>query len=249
MKNAAIPKVKRTPEELLMSVKEQLQFLKDFCRMYDNGNYKYGVLIATRLRVLLYDSKYCVSACQHLKSRFNFELPLFMDTRNVKGLHFQNEGQCNYVSSFMCQYELKHYPDSLPILTPRPRLNNVDCYLNFEDWWKNATIVHWKDIILSREQLVCNLTNQDGGAHIDGSLSEDISDLKRRLAPALRIRIPINGVYKTYTAQSDLILYAIIRTIANETLIAFEEHIIPTCTKIYYGKMRDNNLQCNCIIT
>lgn len=51
MKNAAIPKVKRTPKELLMSVKEQLQFLKDFCRMYDNGNYKYGVLIATRLRV------------------------------------------------------------------------------------------------------------------------------------------------------------------------------------------------------
>lgn len=30
MKNAAIPKVKRTPKELLMSVKEQLQFLKDF---------------------------------------------------------------------------------------------------------------------------------------------------------------------------------------------------------------------------
>ena len=27
MKNAAIPKVKRTPKELLMSVKEQLQFL------------------------------------------------------------------------------------------------------------------------------------------------------------------------------------------------------------------------------
>lgn len=243
MKNATIPKVKRTPEELLISIKEQIQFLKDFCRMYDNGNYKYGVLIATRLRVLLYDSKYCVSACQHLKNMFKFELPLFMDTRNVKDLHFQNEGQCNYVSSFMCQYELKHYPDSLPILTPRPRLDNVNCFLNFEDWWENATIVHWKDIILSREHLVCNLANQDGGAHIDGRLSEDISDLKRGLAPTLKIQIPINGDYKTYSAQSDLILFAIIRTIANEVLIAFKSNIIPICTKIYYENILNNTSQ------
>lgn len=235
--------LKITPKELLSAAEDQIRFLKDFCYMYDNYNKKYGSLIATRLRVLLYDTKICNSVYKQLYDMFQFNQSLFMDSRNLNELHFANEKHCNYVSSFMCQYELKHYPDSEPILTPLPKLHKEKCYLSFEQWWNEATVLQWENNIITRAKAVSMIANQDGGAHLDSNLSQDISDLKRGLAPVLQIRIPINGVYKTYTAQSDLILYAIIRTIANETLIAFEEHIIPTCTKIYYEKMWDNNSQ------
>lgn len=228
-------KIKRTPEELLFSVKDQIQFLKDFCYVYDNYNYKYGLLIATRLRVLLYSTDKCISGYKHLMSFCDLDSFPFMDSRGVKELHFANEGKCNFVSSFMCQYEVNHYPNSLPILIPMPKLEKVNCYLNFENWWEDATILQWNDTIFSRKSLVRDISNQDGGAHIDRSLNEGISDLKRSIAPVIEMTITTNGVKKTYTAQSELIMYAIIRTIANETIMAFEKGIIPACEKTLYN--------------
>lgn len=235
--------VKITPRELLSAAEDQIQFLKDFCYMYDNYNKKYGSLIATRLRVLLYDTKVCNSVYKQLYDIFQFYQPLFMDSRNVKELHFANEKHCNYVSSFMCQYELKHYPDSEPILMPLPKLQKENCYLSFEQWWKEATILQWENNIITRAKAVSMIANQDGGAHVSKEILENMAMLKRGFAPTVKIKISTDGVDKIYTAQSDLILYAIIRTIAKETLIAFEENIIPICTKIYYENILNNTSQ------
>ncbi len=228
-------KIKITPEELLDAVKKQIIFLKNACKHYDEGEYFYSIELAIKLRVLLYSTKNSSSAYRQLCNTFNIEPPIFMDSREINYLHFANEGQCNFASSYMCQYNLLHYPDSEPIMIPEPKLHRVHYYLFFDEWWQEATVFQWKNIILTRKKVVAMIADQDGGAHIDPQMNGSLAALKREIIPTIKIKIAMGNTYKIYTAKSNLILYAIIRTIANETLIAFEKNIIPLCEEKLKG--------------
>ena len=50
--------VDRTPTELLSDLLVQLKFLRQECLHYDAGDWSYGAQIATKLRLLLHQTKY-----------------------------------------------------------------------------------------------------------------------------------------------------------------------------------------------
>lgn len=221
MSNVKIP---RTKYELFTELKTQLQFLQDECDKFDTGCSEYSKRIALTLRILLYDTKNSKSVLQQVEQMFCYNRPDFIDISTTHGA-LNGEGVTNFVRSSMCIYQFDHYIDSPPILQPKPiRIKPNTSYPRraFKTWWEglHITLID-AEKFLSRKDVVTLLADTDGGAHIDPKLDERLILLKRKLSNPLKISVPMEGGTKVYTAQTDQILAANIRSIAEEVLFIF----------------------------
>ena len=68
--------VDRTPTELLSDLLVQLKFLRQECLHYDAGDWSYGAQIATKLRLLLHQTKYSDSLLAQITKRFAISWPV-----------------------------------------------------------------------------------------------------------------------------------------------------------------------------
>lgn len=84
--------VDRTPTELLSDLLVQLKFLRQECLHYDAGDWSYGAQIATKLRLLLHQTKYSDSLLAQITKRFAFSCPDFLSLSTVRG-ELPNKGR------------------------------------------------------------------------------------------------------------------------------------------------------------
>ena len=95
--------VDRTPTELLSDLLVQLKFLRQECLHYDAGDWSYGAQIATKLRLLLHQTKYSDSLLAQITKRFAFSCPDFLSLSTVRG-ELPNKGRTDFVRSPLIQY-------------------------------------------------------------------------------------------------------------------------------------------------
>ena len=207
--------VDRTPTELLSDLLVQLKFLRQECLHYDAGDWSYGAQIATKLRLLLHQTKYSDSLLAQITKRFAFSCP-------------------DFVRSPLIQYQMIHQPEVPPVLTVQPlSLESGKRYTRraFKTWWDGIDILLIdRQHFLSRKGVVCLLANQEGGAHVQPGMDEKAALLRRRAANSLQIAAPLpDGQTRIYTAEIDQVLAAVVRTIAAETLYTFQHAILPRC--------------------
>lgn len=69
--------VDRTPTELLSDLLVQLKFLRQECLHYDAGDWSYGAQIATKLRLLLHQTKYSDPCWPKLQSVLHSAVRIF----------------------------------------------------------------------------------------------------------------------------------------------------------------------------
>ena len=221
----------RTKKELINDYKIQMKFLNDFCVKYDEGHTEYALQIASTLRLLLHDTNKSHALLNQLYHK-GITTVDFVDTcihqmPIGKKITMPNEKVTPIVRNNLCYYTFNHSEDSEPILTPTPLLNTAkfSVYRSFGIWWNKTTTICYPNSIITRKRVVTLLANNDGGAHIDPNIEEDLRKLKRIEVKALTICAPINGVDKKYIAEIDKVLYATVRQIAEEVRISFEKHI------------------------
>ena len=209
--------VDRTPTELLSDLLVQLKFLRQECLHYDAGDWSYGAQIATKLRLLLHQTKYSDSLLAQITKRFAFSCPDFLSLSTVRG-ELPNKGRTDFVRSPLIQYQMIHQPEVPPVLT-------------VQTWWDGIDILLIdRQHFLNRKGVVCLLANQEGGAHVQPGMDEKAALLRRRAANSLQIAAPLpDGQTRIYTAEIDQVLAAVVRTIAAETLYTFEHAILPRC--------------------
>lgn len=58
-------------------------------------------------------------------------------------------------------------------------IEGENIYSNFDDWWNEWVIVDHNKSAFSRKDLILNLANKDGGAHVDPKLDQDYANLTR----------------------------------------------------------------------
>ena len=182
--------VDRTPTELLSDLLVQLKFLRQECLHYDAGDWSYGAQIATKLRLLLHQTKYSDSLLAQITKRFAFSCPDFLSLSTVRG-ELPNKGRTDFVRSPLIQYQMIHQPEVPPVLTVQPlSLEPGKRYAKraFKTWWDGIDILLIdRQHFLSRKGVVCLLANQEGGAHVQPGMDEKAALLRRRAANSLQI--------------------------------------------------------------
>lgn len=160
------PRVTRSRADLLAELQDQIALLVHACDAFDRGLKPIGKHIALSLRVLLHHHGQSRSLLEQLGLRaFRF-----LDTAgdlNPRNLATENP---------LCFQRIGTNSDYLPRC-----MGGVvhDRWIPFDRWWNNPVIKDIKGRRFHRRDLILNVADTDGGAHVDPGLDEAYLDLSR----------------------------------------------------------------------
>ena len=203
-------KVMQSTEELENHLQEQLKFLKKSCGDYDNGDITEAKRIALQLRVLLHDTSSSNSLLAQLTLK---EKLLYLDSAFRFDAH-------NLMPHFGLLFINSNSTFYKPLLNDGPPIPKK--FITFESWWKNSIVIKdQKENKFSRKDLVLNIVNTDGGAHVDGKLNKSYADLSRNNSIGIQFVIKqSNQAKKTFDMQ--YVELASVRQIAHEFIASLD---------------------------
>lgn len=235
-------RIKRSKEDLETQIKEQISFLITSCRLYDEGQHSEAKRLATILRILFHETNKSRSLLGqlHLRDIYWIDTADPVDPDNLVShlglfsIHF--DGPSKRIPWLV--------PKGIPKETPISKLIK-SC---FNDWWLGKVVVAVKSNekkFFSRKKLILNVTNTDGGAHVDSELDKSYYDLSKN--NILGFTIIMDG--KKFPLLSPEL--PCLRQIAHEVLLTLKEKMPEYFSEIYnseikiipYGKLFENGFQ------
>ncbi len=198
------PKVAKSRAALLDDLKEQIELLCDYCRSFDDGKRRFAKPMSTSLRILL-----CGNAGNSISLLHQ------LDLRKVR---FVDTCQPLPIKSRFpqCQLAAIHISGTEPQAEYVPMLSNLPYpprQTPFAEWWTIPIIRDIRGHGFSRLELVQEVSNTDGGAHIDPGLNEAYSHFRSGTYMGWKIR---SGEALSNIEDPHL---ACIRQITHETLL------------------------------
>jgi hypothetical protein len=173
-------RIKLSKTDLEKHLKQQISFLVTSCQEYDQGKHHEAKRIATILRTLFHKTR----SCKPLLGQLQIQRTQWVDTATA----FDPQNLNSHLG--LTRYEFT--TGRLPCLVPKgsQEENNT---LPFDAWWSRPVVVSVQEEdkkYYSRQNLVLNVAETDGGAHVDAGLDEIYYDLSRQNG------LGINAIYK-----------------------------------------------------
>lgn len=165
----------QSKDELLEHLQEHIAFLNASCVSFDAGFYAEAKRIATSIRVLLHDtnSSHSLLGLLQIKDKLNFVNTAFpYDSKNLLS-------HTGLVSKVMTHANGAFKASYCAFLDDAPPFEDIIPLKNFDDWWDEVVIKDQLGEIFTRKNLVLNLVNKDGGAHVDPKLDASYANLTR----------------------------------------------------------------------
>jgi len=197
---------KQTEDEFKLHFKEQLDFLIRSALAYDDGYESEAKRMAIVLRLLLHDTNSSTSLLTHLgKKDIQFydtandiiqDNPMPQAALVMTKIQFGIEGDRKYDAP----------------LDEGPPSRYTKGKIPFNEWWNKKVIKDMKQRTLTRQKLVTDVCNKDGGAHIDEKLNQVYFDLTRNNSLGVKYT---EGDYEEDIEGAEL---ASIRQITHEVL-------------------------------
>jgi hypothetical protein len=138
---------------LEVKLREQLDFLKRSCDLFDQGYESEAIRIATALRVLFHHTKYS-AALLH-------QLGFAKKKKMLSSAHGHGDWQ-DYLKQQIAI-------GSKEPVKMTPMLGSDFRELAMSDWWEETLFIHDKKKY-SRRLVILSAANKDGGAHVDPKL-------------------------------------------------------------------------------
>lgn len=207
-------RVKRPKSDLVRELQEQIALLRDACSRFDSGLEAVGKHIGLSLRVLLHEHGSSRSLLDQLKFRDSW----FYDSA---GPLYPNNlvPECNLVA-LKVDGKGGSY---IPLIAasgggpPRPYLQ-----IPFAQWWNRPVCKDAYGARFNRQELISNVVNTDGGAHVDPVLDAAYEQFTRQNGLGWVIRR--GDIQVALAGRPEL---ACMRQIAHEVLLTMQERIIP----------------------
>lgn len=209
---------KRIPisnQEILEKLKTTISKIELLCNIYDKGEIDIYLELSVKLRVLFHSTNNCKSLIRLAK----LEHISFIDTahkyspNNLAGqmgllaIHMGNKD-----SGYMA---LKHL--------------NGHKSVDYENWWNGKKVLSDKfKKTFTRKDIICNVADTDGGAHVDPSISIDYNEISRNNSLNWFKTSLENGSQSMGNPIPECI-----RQIAYEVIITFQNINIEKSTKLY----------------
>ena len=203
-------RVQRPNDELKRELVEQLQLLRHSCQAFDAGLEAVAKHISLSLRVLLHhhgQSRALLDQLGLRGGRYLTSAPP-LDPKNLLT-------ECNLVLMHVGPTGARYLPlvaaGGLPFsLQPIP----------FVDWWNNPVLKDNRGRMFCRRELVLNVADTDGGAHVDPELEEAYMAISRE--NSLGWVFSIGGEDSALEGRPEL---ACMRQIAHELLATIHQYV------------------------
>ncbi len=202
---------------------EQVSFLHDACKNYDQGNFAQSKMISNIIRTLVKDPE--------IINRRTRTISLLTHLGKKDTMKFYNTGfEAKNAKLNVNLVGIVTVPTKLPTISKQfdniflPLLDTssqVDVkWLSFQEWWNSEVIVVETESttnIFTRNRIVMTMAEQDGGTHVDKKKQVDKEYLE--LATAAKsyfYHVDPNGNESPVVYMH----YALVRQIAHELLIS-----------------------------
>ncbi|WP_048152878.1 hypothetical protein [Methanolacinia paynteri] len=212
-----------TQKDFEFHLNEQLQCLINSAKLFDQGYLCEAKKMATILRLLLHDSKSSISLFTHLgkKNSSFYDSSEGYDPENL------------LPTLGLLQISLASGGDFQAKLGKKESFKKI----SFTDWWEEPVMTVYrsdyllpigKDAInnenamhkISRFNLVYDMSNKDGGAHVDTGLTEAYADLTKYHDKGSIGTIDAHGKSKKFPTPIE---YCAIRQIAHEVILTIND--------------------------
>jgi len=232
MAKAREPRVPREKEDVREALSEQVGLLISSCASYDAGNRNTAKYMAVTLRALLHQTARSSALLVQLGMRngrfyeWNFSSQSRHDPKALPKdfkLAIQppaGSGLGSFQMPIMAACWL-----AVPFTTNQcseyvaPLSTFGDCVKKrFVHWWNDVVVRDLNQRTFCRRDLVLNVANTDGGAHVDPNLEQRYMEFSRK--NSMGWGFSLNGVDWEAIPKPHL---ACIRQIAHEVLVTLEE--------------------------
>lgn len=163
-------RVQRPKDELKKELIEQLQLLRHACRAFDGGLEAVAKYISVSLRVLLHhhgQSRALLDQLGLRSGRYLTSAPPLNPRNNLT--------ECNLVLMQVGTTRARYIPLIAAGSSPFPLQP-----ISFVDWWNNPVLKDNRGRTFCRCELVLNVADTDGGAHVDPELEEAYMAISRK---------------------------------------------------------------------
>ncbi len=207
-----------TEKDFLAHLKNTIKFLVTFSNLYDEGFEEISMHIALEIRKLVYETDRQTPLLKYLNKQ---EIRFFDTSREEIGNRDLSPYLLRNSSHIPSVFSIsKQFPPVLPTMVfehYEPLLNQSQSLaekVTFDSWWNDKEIIKIKDVVnVTRRDLIMDIADTDGGAHIDNKVKQSSYDLARINQKSGQIE---NG-FLVYYANS--VAYPSVRQIAHEVLM------------------------------
>lgn len=168
-------RIRQSRKELELQLKHQICFLIASCQSYDQGKHPEAKRIATILRTLFHRTKTCNPLLGQLQLMnihwFNSAPP------------YDPENMVSHIGLTSVRFTSGRVPCLIPKGAKEKESEQQEYpTLDFNQWWTRSVVVAVAGVekrYYSRQNLVLNVAETDGGAHVDERLDETYNELSR----------------------------------------------------------------------
>lgn len=148
--------------KLLEHFKKQIKFLKNSCKLYDDGDLDEAIRIATILRVLMYDTGSSTSLLKQMGIKDSYKILTQSSSLNISG-------------------EIYHLNMGLikdGVLQPNFGKGVIQKIIVVDDWLKQNVAVMDENTKITKLDLIKAAAHKDGGAHVDMNEPDNYKKIK-----------------------------------------------------------------------
>lgn len=217
----------QSDDELEKHLADEALFLTDACTNYDRGMLAYSKQIATSVRKLVHQTAKSSALLTQLGVREAWRWKDTADEVDPANL-LSTYGLVTTTISWAAGADSEPVTVYDPLLDgyPRQQLPRVSAFskapvfrkrgtpMRFEYWWNRAVMRDLRNNDFSRSKIILEVSNRDGGAHIDSVLSDPFAELSRGGSMAL----PATGAGGSLSVSKVSPVPATVRQIGFEVL-------------------------------
>lgn len=200
-------RVQRSKDDLKKELKEQISLLQSACERFDSGLEAIGKHIALSLRVLLHHHGQSRSLLEQLGLR---DVKYYDTAGPINPKNLLSE--CNLVAFQLSDSGGRYIP--LAATGGGPFIRKI----GLVEWWNEPVLKDQQGRVFNRRELILNVADTDGGAHVDPELEEAYMDLSRN--NSLGWLFGDGKIEKALEGRAEL---ACMRQIAHELLMTLKE--------------------------
>lgn len=211
-------KIKQHPDELKKQLREQFRFLQKSALEFDKGDESEAKRMATSIRILLHDKRSeSLLSILGIKDKIKFlnTASAYNPDNLLSHFGLAEINLCSNNEKTSAQYKAR--------LDEFIKILGHEDWQSFKSWWEMIVIADRNKNKFTRKDIILNIADTDGGAHVDREINKEYADLSRNNSMNWSLVSDSSG--KKDVSPIMAIELVSVRQITYEVLLSLKEYL------------------------